>query len=516
MSFRFALACAVLLGPLGAAAFAAQPPDPLEEDAYTAFPDVVPPKLDDRSWSLSDVVPRIATGNSQPILPTDSTRRQIRKAQLNELASFLRRTLELIRIGKVTENTVYLFARGFLSAGDCGAELEDTPAAKVPWFEERVRGLKLLERSVAARVREGSDASYALNEIRYRRLGAELDLLRVREQAGAANPPRPPAPTTSFPEQPPARFTAFPQFEPPAWSPEHPFLEPSRFPRTLGRKPFERCAGDPPWVKARKAAVNEGLTGLRLFAEAARIRGVGGDEFLTWVLFAQEVAAAGAKLEPNPTERAGWFAEWVVVMKVFEQRTQARTRAGTDPGHHEQFVRFARLSAELNLLTAWDPPARTLPRVGKPGGVDEFTTVPELRPSPWAVRARTERSIRILQSGRPDKNLVVARHNEAEDYWDRTTLAHGPTGNRVRNPFSAGRPELITATPLIELEETADGQVWWLAERALRLNQDEATTSDRVHDRIDGPQTLNVVRFHRLKAEADLLEFKAEVENARR
>ena len=112
-----------------------------------------PRPADDRFFGLDKVVPRIVGGIRQPLNPNESTRRQIRRAQLKQSAIAAQKMLELMQIGKTTPDTIDLIARAFLTAGECGAELEDTAAGREPWLEERVVALWIvaLDRGPAGR-----------------------------------------------------------------------------------------------------------------------------------------------------------------------------------------------------------------------------------------------------------------------------------------------------------------------------------------------------------------------------
>jgi hypothetical protein len=509
MSFRLAL----LAVPLTAAFAVAR-----ADDAYTAFPDLVPPKTDDDRWQITEVAPRITGGSRQPIDPNESTRRQIRKAQLNELAVFTLKTSEVLRLGFRNPDTYYRVAFGILAAGEAGAELEATATARVPWFEERVLALKLIEQLLAERVRTNNVSSFALNEIRYRRLGAELDLLRAAELAKQDGLPQPAVPEPVFLRESP-RFTGYPQFQASdlgSTNLDSP-LDPVDFPRTLGRRPFELLPADPPCVRTLKAAVNQGVADVRRFGVVFRRGAFGREAAAVWMVLVNDLAALGGRLEPDPRERAAWCVEWVRIAKTIERLTEARAASGTDAPQELNYARALRLDAELKLLAAAGPPVRTWPPPGKPASPGAFTALPELRPSPLARRVQEHHRAGLLvpipKDAPVSEQLTIARFNEAHDYHERTTPPH-PTDRYDRELRGPSRPAMLAATPLIDLEDTSDGRAWWLGERVTRLNREEAALEKWDQPDKDRLQAPYVIHFHRLKAEAELLEFKAEVEKA--
>ena len=66
------------------------------------------------------------------------------------------------------------------------AELEETPAKRVPWYEARVRAFKEIERSFRNRVNIGTQPPQGLNLIRMERLKVEADLLKLKEEVEKA------------------------------------------------------------------------------------------------------------------------------------------------------------------------------------------------------------------------------------------------------------------------------------------------------------------------------------------
>jgi len=88
---------------------------------------------------------------------------------------------EIARLGAEDPKDVRAVA---IAAEVCllAAELEETPAKRVAWFEARVRALKEGEESIYAYVQQGNVPVGALHLARYERLRAEADLLKLKAE----------------------------------------------------------------------------------------------------------------------------------------------------------------------------------------------------------------------------------------------------------------------------------------------------------------------------------------------
>jgi hypothetical protein len=173
-------ACPLMLIAAISVSAGGQPPDakpqnPKVQEAqpYTAFPDLKPAAV------ALPPLPVVAA-NSSPL-------RKVQAEQVREGMAFLANVKEIARLGagdidsqveaQVFATEVYRIA----------SELEDTPAKRVAWYEARVRAMKGAERTIDEGVRAGASVRQNLHAIRFARLQAEADLLRLRteiEKAG--------------------------------------------------------------------------------------------------------------------------------------------------------------------------------------------------------------------------------------------------------------------------------------------------------------------------------------------
>jgi hypothetical protein len=70
-----------------------------------------------------------------------------------------------------------------------GAELEEAPAKRIPWYEARVSWLKWFEQFIENRVKEDHDPPARLFVVRFQRLQAETDLLELQAAITARTAP---------------------------------------------------------------------------------------------------------------------------------------------------------------------------------------------------------------------------------------------------------------------------------------------------------------------------------------
>src|SRR5262249_36487219 len=95
---------------------------------------------------------------------------------------FLDRMKESARLGAEDPRDVRTVATVAAEVCLVAAELEDTPAKRVQWYEARVRVLKDGEESVTAYMLKGNLSANALHGIRFERLPAEADLLKLKAE----------------------------------------------------------------------------------------------------------------------------------------------------------------------------------------------------------------------------------------------------------------------------------------------------------------------------------------------
>jgi hypothetical protein len=155
---------------------------------YTAFPDIKPARLH-TVVKDADGTERVAVERtdavSLPKLPAVAADapllRKVQLAQIREGLDYVDRIKENARLGAQHPSDVQAVA---VEAEVCliAAELEETPAKRVPWFEARVRVLKEGEETIYAYVLQGVVPVTALHLARFERLRAEADLLRLKAE----------------------------------------------------------------------------------------------------------------------------------------------------------------------------------------------------------------------------------------------------------------------------------------------------------------------------------------------
>ena len=159
---------------------------------YTAFPDIKP--------SYRHAVVKGADGVTRarllkadevalpklPVVAADAPPlRRVQYEQIQEGLDYLARVKEIARLGAHDPKDL----RAIAVAAEVyfiAAELEDTPAKRVAWFEARVRVFKDGEEAVHAYVLQGVLPTTALHGARFERLRAEADLLRLKEEVEKA------------------------------------------------------------------------------------------------------------------------------------------------------------------------------------------------------------------------------------------------------------------------------------------------------------------------------------------
>jgi hypothetical protein len=156
-----------------------QPPDGNKDDPkaagaklpYTAFPDLKP------SAELPPLP--VVAANAPPL-------RKVQAEQIREGMAFLANVKETVRVG-VSDIDTLVGAQVFAAeVYRIAAELEDTPAKRVAWYEARVRTMKESEQTIEQGVRSGVSARQNLHALRFARLQAEADLLILKSEIETA------------------------------------------------------------------------------------------------------------------------------------------------------------------------------------------------------------------------------------------------------------------------------------------------------------------------------------------
>lgn len=130
--------------------------------------------------------PKGKEGDTMPALPTaaaDAT--PLRKAQVElvrEGVTYIARCKELMRTGAWAVSDFRRYSDVLTETCRVAAELEEKPANRVPWHELRVRRMKDAENLLSQGVKVGSVAPQELNLIRFQRLQAEIDLIKIKAE----------------------------------------------------------------------------------------------------------------------------------------------------------------------------------------------------------------------------------------------------------------------------------------------------------------------------------------------
>jgi hypothetical protein len=182
-----------------AASAGGQPPAATTDDkpkdprpAYTAFPDLKPPTVErveakefDGRRTLELVEKDAVPLPPWPAAAADAPQlRRLQVEQLQEGRAYIDRMIRVTRVGRYTPEDVRELAAVTAETYRLAAELEEKPAARVPWYEARVRKLKEYEQTVEQRVATGTSGPQEVNLARMRRLQAEIDLTKVKAAAG--------------------------------------------------------------------------------------------------------------------------------------------------------------------------------------------------------------------------------------------------------------------------------------------------------------------------------------------
>jgi hypothetical protein len=250
------------------------------------------------------------------------------------------------------------------------------------------------------------------------------------------------------------------------------------------------------------------------------------DPFLT---IASEAYRLAAELNPAGAGRRRCLELRVLALKYFEQLAQLRGLNEAGPLTGVRLARSERLAAEADLLAAGPGAARDESpkpaavanperRLG-PGG----TAVPELKLPPLPkggaadVSAYREQFNGLLFAGAlpplPETAPPIqrVRHEQVAEGLAYLKTAHQLMDvGRWDGADQAAFLKMTDAYRLAAgLQTTPADRVRCHESRVLVLKDFERFTTVRVETGNAGPQALNLVRFYRLEAEADLLEARA-------
>lgn len=149
-----------------------------------AFPD--PKPADERP----KVVPREKEAGALPGLPKVAADapplRKLQRDLVREGVAYIKRCDELIRSGTWLVSDFRKYADVLTDTCRTVAELEEKPADRVPWYEARVGRMKAVEDIIDRGVQIGSVSPQDLNLIRFQRIQAEIDLLKLKTEVEKA------------------------------------------------------------------------------------------------------------------------------------------------------------------------------------------------------------------------------------------------------------------------------------------------------------------------------------------
>jgi hypothetical protein len=339
---------------------------PLTFAADTAFPDLKARADEKKTVVKPDGTTEVVEKNvvplpRLPVLSADaSVLRKVRREQVLEGFGYLRTSMPVMPRSLDGQLPAFQFLRYFRNTADTyltAAELEERPADRIPWYEARVRLLKLAEQLVILKVLNGTDLPYKLYSVRFYRFQTEADLLRLKaevERSGPATIPPPVREETvieerwnSYPLKPRPYYTAVPDLKP-----HETEIVAGKDAMPLPPLPPVR-ADDPPARKLRFKQAQEGLAGLERLRQITLRGERNSDYFIEYLLMAGEVYPAVAQLEATPAKRIPWYEARVRTLKDIEQLR--------DYANYLHDIRIQRLRAEAELLAlraqAEAPPA---------------------------------------------------------------------------------------------------------------------------------------------------------------
>jgi hypothetical protein len=602
----------------------APPPGAKEErPPFTAFPDLKPrrefkevknpggpPKVVLQENPVVPLPPWPVVAADAPVL------RKVQFERLQEGLHYIKQIEEVISTGSWTAQFFLDYLFMVAEVYRVAAELEETPAKRVPWYEARVREFKEVEGFTYRRVSNGTDPPQRLDQAQFLRFRAEAELLVLKAEVEKVRqnkpvdlpnkllpaikpmePPNKPPVDTKPVEQPRddtpleqrfepelrklgfrPSFTAFPDLQPPTVERKE-VKNPGGPPKVVIEEkgvvplpPLPVVAADAPVLrKVQFEQLHAGLDYIKQIAEVMRIGSWTAQYFLDYLSMIAEVCRVAAELEETPAKRVPWYEARVRKFKEAERFTAIRVANGRDPAQRLNQVRFARLGAEAELLVLKaevekapknkpiDPPNKLPPDIKRPEPPNKppVGTKPAEQPrDDMPLEQRFEPELRKLGfrpsfTAFPDLQPLTVERKEVKNPGGPPKVVPRPplpivaadapvlrkvqfeqlhAGlnylNRVQEVISTGSwtaqfflDYLFMVAEVYrvaaELEETPAKRVPWYEARVRECKEAERFTIIRVFNRTDPPQRLNQIRFARLKAEAELLVLKAEVEKAR-
>ena len=152
---------------------------------------------------------------------------------------------------------------------------------------------------------------------------------------------------------------------------------------------------------------------------------------------------------------------------------------------------------------------------------EPFTAFPELKvlvQSEWPLGMNDDKIFGRLQAGHPRaipadapplRRVKIAQLNEGADHVIKTWQVMR-VGKWAQTDYFATINVTMEAYQLgAELADTREEKLGWYVDRVVMLKTFEQYFAIRMESGTEPPQVLHVIRFYRLRAEAELLELKA-------
>jgi hypothetical protein len=209
------------------------------------------------------------------------------------------------------------------------SELENTPLGRISWFEDRVVVMKTIEEFIRVRVADGNEHPHMLPLVRFRRLKAEAELLKLKEEIESAenremsgkNVPtnrdgaNPMALFTDDPKGPPKKipptYSAFPNLKS--------TIDPKQESPLMTVPDVVRAADGSLLQKIELAQVQEGAEHLRIFNQIFPVLSQHPKFYIDNVVAGVATHRAAAGLEVSPASRARLYEVLVLTLKGTER-----------------------------------------------------------------------------------------------------------------------------------------------------------------------------------------------------
>jgi hypothetical protein len=334
---------------------------------FTAFPDLKPPTFEPKERTKPDGTVDITSEEKDavplPHLPIlwdgAPVLCKLRREQVLEGLIYLHTAREKIRNGSADRNTLLFYPGAVADAYQTAAGLEERAADRVPWYEVRVRAWKEAERSNETRITSGTKPPQDTHRLRFRRLGTEADLLRLKAEADKAGPTTGPVLKREAFAYKGTRphFTAFPDLKPRTTETVEVKGDDgmtrlvTRDKDVVPLPPLPAATDARLLRKVRLEQVREGLAYLDRLHGVIRIGAYNAAFLGEYGHMATEVYRVAVELEDVPAKRVPWYAARVRTLKEIERFVETRVQNISEPPQNLNTARVWRLRAETELLT---------------------------------------------------------------------------------------------------------------------------------------------------------------------